>query len=279
MGKKILLAFAVLLAIVGIGVASAGIWVLDVAASAPSIDSLKPIDSGANSEVFAADGTSLGYVQCDVIRDPVALKEVPKRLRNATIAIEDEHFYEHDGVDYSAVVRAAWENIEAGEVTQGGSTITQQLVRNLYIDDPEDTIERKIIEAEMAREYEEEYTKDGDPRGVPEHRLLRHQRRQDRDRGRGRLAGLLQQGRLGAQPRTRRRCSPACRRRPPTTTRSSTRRGEEAPQRGARRDGRAGLHQRRHRLPAERRPGSGSSAATATSRAPSSTSSTSSSRS
>ena len=79
---------------------------------------------------------------------------------NATIAIEDENFYEHDGVDYSAIVRAAVENIEAGEVKQGASTITQQLVRNLYIEDPEDTIERKIIEAEMAREYEDEYTKD-----------------------------------------------------------------------------------------------------------------------
>ena len=57
------------------------------------------------------------------------------------------------------MVRAAVENVEAGEVKQGASTITQQLVRNLYIDDPEDTIERKIIEAEMAREYEDEHTK------------------------------------------------------------------------------------------------------------------------
>ena len=85
---------------------------------------------------------------------------MPERLRNATIAIEDENFYEHYGVDYGAVIRAAVENFEAGEVKQGGSTITQQLVRNLYIDDPEDTIERKIIEAEMAREYEKEHTKD-----------------------------------------------------------------------------------------------------------------------
>jgi penicillin-binding protein 1A len=88
------------------------------------------------------------------------LKKIPKRLQNATIAIEDENFWDHDGVDYSAIVRAALENIEAGfEVKQGASTITQQLVRNLYLEDPEDTIERKIIEAEMAREYEEEFTK------------------------------------------------------------------------------------------------------------------------
>ncbi len=98
-------------------------------------------------------------MQSSIIRDVVDLKQMPKVLQNATIAIEDENFYEHDGVDYSAVVRAALENVEAGEVKQGGSTITQQLVRNLYIEDPEDTIKRKIIEAEMAREYEDEHTK------------------------------------------------------------------------------------------------------------------------
>ena len=120
---------------------------------------MKPVDEGENSQVFAADGTSLGYVQTDVLRQPVKIERVPDILEQATISIEDENFYDHDGVDYSAIVRAAVENAEAGEVKQGASTITQQLVRNLYIDDPEDTIERKIIEAEMAREYEDEYTK------------------------------------------------------------------------------------------------------------------------
>ena len=158
-GKKVLLAFAVLFAIVGIAAGAGALWVQDIRASAPSIDTLKPAESGSNSEIFAADGTSLGYVQSSIISDPVGLEKMPKVLQNATIAIEDENFYEHDGVDYSAVVRAAIENVEAGEVTQGASTITQQLVRNLYIDDPEDTIERKIVEAEMAREYEEENTK------------------------------------------------------------------------------------------------------------------------
>jgi penicillin-binding protein 1A len=158
-GKKLVLGFVVLLVMVGIGVASAGIWVLDVAADAPDIDTLKPAEAGSNTQIFAGDGTSLGYVQSDILRTPVALDKVPNRLQKATIAIEDEHFYEHGGVDYGAVVRAALENVEAGEVKQGGSTITQQLVRNLYIKDPEDTIQRKIIEAKMAMEYEDEYTK------------------------------------------------------------------------------------------------------------------------
>ena len=149
-----------LLAVVGIGAGAASVWVLDVLASAPPIDSLKPADSGANSEIFDAKGKSLGYVQSDILREPTTLKRMPDTLEQATIAIEDENFYQHGGVDYGAIVRAAVENARAGEVKQGASTITQQLVRNLYIEDPEDTIKRKLVEAEMAREYESEYSKD-----------------------------------------------------------------------------------------------------------------------
>jgi len=160
-GKKVAFVFAAFLAIGAAAAGGTAIWALDVASSAPSIETLKPLQSGANSEVFAADGSSLGYVQSDVNREPVKLDEIPKILQDATIAIEDENFWSHDGVDYMAIVRAALENIEAGfEVKQGASTITQQLVRNLYLENPEDTIERKIIEAEMAREYEEKYSKE-----------------------------------------------------------------------------------------------------------------------
>ena len=62
---------------------------------------------------------------------------MPKELRQATIAIEDERFYEHGGVDVEAIFRAGVKNFEAGEAVEGGSTITQQLVRNLCIPNPE----------------------------------------------------------------------------------------------------------------------------------------------
>ena len=158
-GKKVLLVFVGLFAVIAVALGGGVIWVLNVAADAPDIDTLKPADSGSNTQIFAADGSSLGYVQSDILRTPVALDEIPERLQKATIAIEDEHFYDHGGVDYSAIIRAAVENFEAGEVKQGASTITQQLVRNLYIRDPRDTIERKIKEAKMAMQYEDEYTK------------------------------------------------------------------------------------------------------------------------
>jgi penicillin-binding protein 1A len=157
--KKLLVAFAVLVGLIAIPVVGVGIWVLSVRADTPPLDQLKPVKEGANSVVFAADGGRLGYIQSDTIRHPVSSQKIPQVLDYATVAIEDEHFYEHSGIDYGAIVRAGWEDLKAGAAVQGGSTITQQLVRNLYIADPEETIERKIREATWAEEYEREYSK------------------------------------------------------------------------------------------------------------------------
>ena len=158
-GRTVILIVFGLFAIAGAAIAGGAIWVLSVADSAPSIDNLKPISEGANTKVYDAAGNSLGYVQSDILRTPVDLDEIPKGLQQGTIAIEDSNFYEHNGVDYSAIVRAALANAESGKVEQGASTITQQLVRNLYIADPQDTLERKIKEAKMAMEYEDEHSK------------------------------------------------------------------------------------------------------------------------
>jgi penicillin-binding protein 1A len=133
--------------------------VLSVRADTPPLDQLKPVKEGSNSVVFAADGARLGYIQSDTIRHPVSGRTIPQVLEHATVAIEDEHFYEHSGIDYGAIIRAGWEDLKAGAAVQGGSTITQQLVRNLYIANPEETIERKIREATWAEEYEREYSK------------------------------------------------------------------------------------------------------------------------
>ena len=83
----------------------------------------------------------------------------PVELRRATVAIEDERFYKHKGVDLNAIVRAGIKNLESGETVQGGSTITQQLVRALYIKDPKRNFARKIREAKLASELEEEHSK------------------------------------------------------------------------------------------------------------------------
>ncbi|MET0306875.1 MAG: transglycosylase domain-containing protein [Solirubrobacterales bacterium] len=158
-GAKILLvAFGVfaVLAIGAIGVAS---WVLDVAAEAPSLAACKPVEKGGNTVIYAGDGSKLGIVRSDVARAPVSIERIPKSLQLATVAIEDERFYEHGGVDPEAIARAALKNLEAGRTVEGGSTITQQLVRNLCIRNPARDIERKIIEAQLAIEYAERHSR------------------------------------------------------------------------------------------------------------------------
>src|ERR671934_2010646 len=92
LGTAILIAGAVAGALAGVG------YILAVAATAPNVDDLKPIDKGASSEIFAADGRRLGYVQSSTIRTPIAWEDMPTTLRNATVAIEDERFYHHGGV-------------------------------------------------------------------------------------------------------------------------------------------------------------------------------------
>jgi penicillin-binding protein 1A len=158
-GRKLMLAVALLVTVLLIGAASVLGYIASIAATAPDINDLKPIDKGAISEIFAADGSRLGYVQSSEIRTPIQWADMPVALRQATVAIEDKRFYEHHGVDYEGVIRAGWKNITSGKTVQGGSTITQQLVRALYIKDPKRDFKRKIREAKMASELEHQHDK------------------------------------------------------------------------------------------------------------------------
>ena len=79
-------------------------------------------------------------------------------MPKATVAIEDRRFYQHGGVDVEGIARALWKNVSAGQVVEGGSTITQQLVRNLYIG-REQTVERKLKEACLAIKLDKAWTK------------------------------------------------------------------------------------------------------------------------
>ncbi len=132
---------------------------ISIASSAPPLDSLKPRELGSQSEVRAADGTRLGFIQSNELRRPVLGNQIPKSLKDATVAIEDERYYHHKGVDYAGIVRAAVKNLSSHKTVQGGSTITMQLVRNLYIT-KERTYQRKIREAKLAEELENEHTKE-----------------------------------------------------------------------------------------------------------------------
>ncbi|MCX6393707.1 MAG: transglycosylase domain-containing protein [Solirubrobacterales bacterium] len=157
-GSKIVL--GTVLAIGGIGVLGFG-WVLATAAGSPGIDELRPSEQGSTSAVYAADGSRLGFMSTVVLREPVDGSLIPKQLGQATVAIEDRRFYQHTGVDYVGIARAAVKNLTSGKTLQGGSTLTMQLARNLYIPGERSvkSIDRKIKEAKWALELESEHSK------------------------------------------------------------------------------------------------------------------------
>jgi len=158
-GAKLLFVFGGLFVVVAIAVIAVASWVLDVAADAPSLRACKPIDKGGNTVVYAADGSKLGTVASPQVRALVSIDRIPKSVQLATVAIEDQRFYQHDALDYEGIARAIVKNLKAGEAVEGGSTITQQLVRNLCIRNPKRTLERKIEEAELAGEYAERHSR------------------------------------------------------------------------------------------------------------------------
>ncbi|MEN6392501.1 MAG: PBP1A family penicillin-binding protein [Anaerolineaceae bacterium] len=90
----------------------------------------------------------------------VPLDHIPKELRDATIATEDIHFYTNPGVDIAGIIRAVWINLRGGETLAGGSTITQQVARNLLLNSQERSIKRKIRESYLAWRISRRYTKD-----------------------------------------------------------------------------------------------------------------------
>jgi penicillin-binding protein 1A len=158
-GTKVAIAIGVVLAAIAVGVIGVTSWVLNVAADAPSLASCRHAERHGNSVVYAANGQRLGAIVSPEASAPVAQKKIPHKLELATVAIEDQRFFQHGGLDTQGILRAALADIEAGEAVEGGSTITQQLVRNLCIEHPKKTLERKIEEAKLALEYSEHHTK------------------------------------------------------------------------------------------------------------------------
>jgi penicillin-binding protein 1A len=143
-----------LLALVISGFTGAGVWM-----SSCDLNSLRPVNVGENSFVYAADGSLLGSIPAVKNRQPVTLTEMSRWVPMATVAIEDRRFWSHGALDYPGIVRALFANVRAGHVVQGGSTITQQLARNLYIKQPSQTFGRKATEACLAIKLARERSK------------------------------------------------------------------------------------------------------------------------
>jgi penicillin-binding protein 1A len=121
---------------------------------------LKQLNPGQNTRIYDKNGKLLGIVAGVTNRTVVPSAKIPTLLKDATVAIEDKRFFQHGGVDYYRLLGAAVKDIERGSSEQGGSTITMQLMKNLYGPTAQRTFARKIEEAYLATQYEKKYTKD-----------------------------------------------------------------------------------------------------------------------
>ncbi len=134
-----------------------------VSENLPELDRYRNTELAQTSVVYNSAGEVVDELHGVQNRFVVDLTEVDPTLRDAVVAIEDQRFYEHRGLDFEAVGRAAWENVRSLSIREGGSTITQQLVKNTYIAQEQRQIpsfRRKMAEASLAWQYEEAHSKD-----------------------------------------------------------------------------------------------------------------------
>ncbi|NLP42682.1 MAG: penicillin-binding protein 1A [Veillonellaceae bacterium] len=147
----------ILLTVIIVLVTGAGLGF--IAASFSTLPSLKgDIRPAAASQIYDINGKLIATTKSVENRIPVPISKVPKNLQHAFVAVEDVRFYQHAGIDPRGILRAAWSNLANRGVSEGGSTITQQLAKNALLSQ-ERTLKRKIQEAFLAIQIERQYTK------------------------------------------------------------------------------------------------------------------------
>ncbi len=125
----------------------------------PDVRVLRNYAPSETSYIYDIDGTLLFRLHDEANREVVNMEDISPHLKRAVLAIEDSYFYSHNGINPSSVGRALLANVQAGSTVEGGSTITMQLVKNLFLT-PERSISRKVAEAVLALRLEQIFSKD-----------------------------------------------------------------------------------------------------------------------
>ena len=134
------------------------IWAMTL--NIPDFEAFKERKIIESTKIYDRSGQTLLYdIHDNIRRTVVPFSEIPRHVKNATVAIEDSNFYNHRGVDFLSIVRAFLINIFYGQIRQGGSTITQQLVKNTLLTSTQ-TIERKLKEMVLAFKVEHKFSKE-----------------------------------------------------------------------------------------------------------------------
>ncbi len=154
---KLFFVVVLLMIIAGLGVAAGAIFALS--RDLPSLDNLERQQNAVNTVIYDRNNKVIAELHGAENRVLVKSAQIPDVMKQATVAVEDARFYEHHGVDFQGVARAILENLRAGGVVQGGSTITEQYVKNAYVGN-ERSYQRKLREAVLAWQLEDRWTKD-----------------------------------------------------------------------------------------------------------------------
>jgi len=133
--------------------------IVALAKDLPRLESAERKRFAQNTVIYDRNGRQIAVLYGAASRQVVAGNRIPKVMKDATVAIEDRRFYEHHGVDFWGIARAAVEDIKAGGVVQGGSTLTAQFVKQAYVGS-EQTLQRKLREAVLAWQLEDKWSKD-----------------------------------------------------------------------------------------------------------------------
>jgi len=158
--RSIILFLAIVLAsLVALGVTTVAFTGRQILLSVCSIHDLRPLALGENSFLYTNRMRLLGVVPSATNRQPLPLSRISPWLPEATVAIEDARFWQHGALDYQGIARALYQDLSQGHIVQGGSTITQELVRNLYIGNSQRTLSRKLKEACLAEKVFQKYSR------------------------------------------------------------------------------------------------------------------------
>jgi penicillin-binding protein 1A len=157
--RFLLIGIGVIALLVGAGGGVAALWAFTVLPrSLPNVAALESFQPMQGTKVYDDNDELITEFHVER-RIFVPLAQIPRALRDAVLATEDRRFYQHWGIDPIGIARAVWQNYRRGRVVEGGSTITQQLTKVLFLT-PDKSIERKMKEAVLALELERRYSKD-----------------------------------------------------------------------------------------------------------------------
>ncbi len=151
----IAIVFFAVVAVIGLAAGT----IVAVSHNLPNIDAMKPVQLGQDTVIYDSSGHRIAELYGAVNRLVVPSHQIPEVMKNATVAIEDKRFYQHHGVDFTGIARAFVDDVRAGHVVSGASTLTEQYVKNAYLGD-DVTISRKVREAVLAWELEDRWSKD-----------------------------------------------------------------------------------------------------------------------